>query len=592
MKFAVIGNGGREHTLVWKLSQSPGVKKIYAFTQNPGMAALAEIAPVDSSNFEALAGFLKKHQVDYTVIGPEGPLSEGLTDFLESRGLKVFGPSKAAAQMEASKAFAKEVMRQAGVPTADYREFTRVEPALAYLKNKNQYPAVIKADGLCAGKGVVIATHFEEGREFIESVLKDGIFGQSGARIIIEEFLEGEEISVFALTDGKTVKYLSTAQDHKRIFEGDQGPNTGGMGTYAPASLATPDLMEQVHETLILPTLEALKERGIVYKGVLYAGLILTNQGPKVLEYNCRFGDPETQVILPLLETDFAEVVQAVAEGTLDSLEISLSPKKAVCVVAASGGYPGNYAKGKVIHGIEKVHGTVFHAGTRMEKGQCVTDGGRVLNVVCLANSIAEARDKALREMEKISFEGMQYRKDIAAKELNRPLVSVMMGSDSDLPVLKEALKVFEELGIPFKVHTLSAHRTPDQVIELARGWKIKGIKVAIAAAGMAAHLPGVISGCTDIPVIGIPLEATFNGLDALYSIVQMPGGVPVATVSTGKAGAKNAAILALRILALSDDQIRRKLKAYREQQATAVLEKNRLLQEIGYKEYLERKGR
>lgn len=591
MIFAVIGGGGREHALVWKLSQSPLVKKIYAFTQNPGIANLAEISSINPLDFKALAQFLKKNKVDYTIVGPEDPLANGIVDFLEKEGLKAFGPSKAAAQMEASKDFAKKIMLQGKVPTASYQSFSQIEPALNYLKTQNQFPIVIKADGLCAGKGVLIAQSFDEGADFIKSALEGESFGQSGAKIIIEEFLVGEEISVFALTDGKSIKYLSVAQDHKRVFEGDKGPNTGGMGAYASTSLASPRLMEHVHNTIIIPTLETLKSQGVVYKGVLYAGLILTSKGAQVLEYNCRFGDPETQVLLPLLETDLALLVKAVVEEELEGLEISLSPKKAVCFVAASGGYPGDYTKNKVIHGLDKTSSLVFHAGTKKEKDNILTNGGRVLNIVVLANTIKEARKKALLELEKISFEAMHYRKDIALKELTRPLVSVIMGSESDLPILKETLKIFEELNIPFTVHTLSAHRTPHEVIELAKSWEEKGIKVAIAAAGMAAHLPGIISGCTDIPVIGVPLAASFNGLDALYSMVQMPGGVPVATVSVGKAGAKNAAILALRILALSNPEIAKKLKTYKEQQTMAVLQKNQLLQEIGYKEYLERKG-
>ncbi|HCL55700.1 MAG TPA: phosphoribosylamine--glycine ligase [Spirochaetia bacterium] len=590
MKFAVIGSGGREHAITWKLSQSKKVTEIFVFSNNPGMLELGKKAPVNPNDYHKLAEFLISEKIDYTVIGSEDPLVDGLVDFLEEKGIKAFGPKKAAALLEGSKAFAKEVMVSANVPTAAYKEFTKAETAITYLKQKNFYPAVIKADGLCAGKGVFIAGSFEEGEKFIKESLSGGSFGEAGKKIIIEDFLVGEEVSIFAVTDGKSVKYLSSAQDHKKIYEGDKGPNTGGMGTYAPASIISKDILEFLDQKYIQVVLNELKERNIVYKGVLYAGFILTEDGPKVLEFNCRFGDPETQVILPLLETDFAELVASVCDETLENLDIRLSPKKAVCFVAASGGYPGAYEKGKVIHGIKNVQSQIFFAGVEKKGEEYTTSGGRVLNIVAVENSIEEAREKVLFDIQKIGFEGMQYRKDIAMREVSRAEVAVVMGSDSDLPIVAEGLKILQETGIGFKVYFLSAHRVPEVLIPVVQNWEYQGIKVVIAAAGMAAHLPGVIAGHTNLPVIGIPIESKMNGIDALYSIVQMPGGVPVATVTIGKAGAQNAAILALQILALSDSKKREKLKEYKNRQKLAVLEKNKLLQEIGYQEYLSRK--
>lgn len=591
MKIALIGGGGREHALCWKLAQSPKVSEIYAFTDNPGIKKLAKTVDLNPENFAELAQFLLEENINYVVVGPEDLLVKGIVDFLEEKGIKVFGPNKAASQLEGSKAFSKEVMVKNNVETAFYREFSESNAALNYVHSLNQYPVVIKADGLCAGKGVAIVHSFKEAEDYIKEVLDKNLFGEAGSKIIIEEFLDGEEVSIFAITDGKTVKYLSPAQDHKKIYENDEGPNTGGMGTYAPTELGSKDFINYVDKNVVKPVLEGLKAEGIIYKGVLYAGLILDKNGPKVLEFNCRFGDPETQVLMPLLRTDLADIVEAVCNETLDELDIELSNDKAVCFVAASGGYPQSYKKGEEIHGLEKLNTLYFIAGAKESNGKILTNGGRVLNIIGIGQSIEKAREKALFEIEKVSFKGMQYRKDIAVKELKRPKVAVIMGSDSDLPVVKEGLKILEEMEIAFKVYILSAHRSPNEAAKVAESWDFKGFKAVIAAAGMAAHLPGVMAAHTDLPVIGIPIEAKFQGLDALYSIVQMPGGVPVATVSTGKAGAKNAAVLALEILALSDDKYKEKLKLYKQHQKTAVLEKNRLIDEIGYQEYLERKS-
>ncbi|PKL15253.1 MAG: 5-(carboxyamino)imidazole ribonucleotide mutase, partial [Spirochaetae bacterium HGW-Spirochaetae-6] len=333
-----------------------------------------------------------------------------------------------------------------------------------------------------------------------------------------------------------------------------------------------------------------LRRRGIEYRGVLFAGLMMTQEGPKVLEFNCRFGDPETQVLMPLLETDLALILEKTVKQELHELEIELSSKKAVCFVAAAGGYPGDYKKGTPIHGLDKVKTTLFYAGVKEENKLFLTNGGRVLGVVALGKSIEEAREKALYELEKVSFEGMQVRKDIGIKEVKRPKVAVMMGSDSDLPVVAEGLKILEILEIPFEVHVLSAHRSPEELLPMAKGWKYKDLQIVIAAAGMAAHLPGVLAGHVDIPVIGIPIESKLQGLDALYSIVQMPAGVPVATVTLGKSGAKNAALLAAKILALKYPLIAKNLKNYQSKEKTAALEKEKLLQEIGYRAYLESK--
>ncbi len=421
MKVLVIGGGGREHALVWKIARSPRVKKIYCAPGNAGIARHAECLDIGATDITALLAFAYEQKIDLTVVGPEAPLVEGIADVFENHGLKIFGPGKAAAQLEGSKAFAKEIMAKYNVPTARYAEFTAADAAREYIR-RHAAPCVVKADGLAAGKGVIVAMDEQEALNAVDTIMEEKTFGVAGNKVIVEEFLEGEEVSVLAFTDGKTVVPMVSSQDHKRIFDNDRGPNTGGMGAYSPAPVYTPDVQSVVEKQVLDAVIQGMANEGKPYKGVIYAGMMVTKDGPKVLEFNCRFGDPETQPVLMRLESDLVEVMLAVVEERLSDRGIRWSDKASVCVVMASGGYPGSYEKGKVIHGLDRVtRATVFHAGTRLAEGNIVTNGGRVLGVTALGKSIKEAIETAYQEVGKISFAGMQYRKDIGQKALKRP---------------------------------------------------------------------------------------------------------------------------------------------------------------------------
>ena len=422
MRVLVIGGGGREHALVWKLAASPRVEKIYCVPGNPGIARFAECIEADVSDNEALYRIAVEKQVELTVVGPELPLVNGVVDYFAERGLRVFGPSKAAAQLEGSKTFAKDLMQKYDIPTAKYQTFTDAKDALAYVKQQGA-PIVIKADGLAAGKGVIVAMTLEEALAGVNMILCDQAFGSAGSSVVIEEFMSGEEASLLAFSDGKTVVPMVAAQDHKRVFDGDEGPNTGGMGAYAPAPVVTDAIRQEVLKTILQPAVDAMRQEGIIYKGCLYAGLMITPQGPRVVEFNARFGDPETQVVLPLLENDLVDVLEACIDGTLDKMDIVWKQEAAVCVVAAAGGYPGTYAKGEIIEGLDAAeeNGTVvFHAGTALKDGRIVTGGGRVLGVTAVAAGVAEAVQKVYAAMPKLHFKGIQYRKDIAHRAINR----------------------------------------------------------------------------------------------------------------------------------------------------------------------------
>lgn len=415
MKVLVVGGGGREHALVWKIAQSPYVKKIYSAPGNAGISKLAECVDIKAEDIEKIVDFAEKEGIDLTVVGPEAPLVEGIVDEFEKRKLKIFGPNKAAAQIEGSKVFAKNLMKKYGIPTAEYEVFDDYEKALRYVED-SKMPIVVKAEGLAAGKGVVVARTREEAKSAVKAMMKDGVFGKAGRRIVIEEFLEGREVTVMAFCDGKTAKIMESSRDYKRVFDGDEGPNTGGMGAVSPAYYYTDDVSEYVRENIIRKTLEAMEKEGAPFKGVLYAGLMLTSKGPKVLEFNCRFGDPETQSVLPRLNTDLVEIIFKVLEGKLSEVDIEWSKEKAVCVVLASGGYPGAFEKGKEVTGIEdaeKEGAVVFHAGTALKDEKVVTAGGRVLGVTALGKTEEEARDNAYRAASKIYFDGMHFRKDI-----------------------------------------------------------------------------------------------------------------------------------------------------------------------------------
>ncbi len=421
MKVLLVGSGGREHALAWKLSQSQLVDKLFIAPGNPGTAIHGENVAIPAEDIEGLKAFALKEKIDFTVIGPELPLTLGITDEFNAAGLRVFGPTKAAAELEGSKAFSKELMVRYKVPTAFYKSFIEPGPAKAYIET-HEPPFVVKADGLAAGKGVIICQTAREAFEAVDLIMTEKAFGSAGKRIIIEEFLTGEEASFLAITDGATVEPLSPAQDHKAIFDDDKGPNTGGMGAYSPAPVVTPALQKEIMETVMVPVVNAMKEEGRPYKGVLYAGLMMTKNGPKVLEFNCRFGDPETQPILMRMAGDILPVLVAASEGRLNEQKIEWKKEAAVCVVMAAKGYPGNYLKGSVINGLEeaaKLKDTmVFHAGTAMKDGHVVTSGGRVLGVTALGPTIKDAIDNAYRAVGKISWEGAQYRRDIGRKAL------------------------------------------------------------------------------------------------------------------------------------------------------------------------------
>lgn len=419
MKVLVIGSGGREHALLWKLSQSPSVTDVYVVPGNDGMSDVASLIPIKGN--EDIIDFARLMQVDLTVAGPETVLTEGLADEFEKRGMAFFGPSKAAARIEGSKGFAKALMKKYGIPTAAYETFDDEEKAIAYLKANDTYPIVIKADGLASGKGVIIAQSEEEAIDTVKDMLEGHTFSGAGRSVVIEEFMEGEEASMLCFCDGTNVVPMISAQDHKRIFDFDKGPNTGGMGAYAPAPVMTKEMCEEVNVRILRPIVAAMKKEGYPFKGCLYAGLMITSEGPKVVEFNCRFGDPETEAVLPLFDGDLARVMLDCVQGTLSDEAVVWKKACAVDVVLASEGYPASHSSGEVISGIEdakKAGCLVFHAGTVKKNGQYVVNGGRVLNVVALADTLAEAKAKAYEGVSCIFWRGMQYRHDIADKGL------------------------------------------------------------------------------------------------------------------------------------------------------------------------------
>lgn len=423
MNVLVIGSGGREHAIALKINQSPKLKSLYCIPGNPGTESFASIITIDVKNHKAISNFCEDKKIDLVVIGPEQPLVDGLSDHLRNEGFKVFGPSANAARIESSKSFAKKIMLNASVPTAQYVEFTtaQISDAIKYLGTVN-YPIVIKADGLAAGKGVLICNSKSEAESAIREILEHRIFGDSGNKLIVEEFLEGEEASIFAITDGENFICLPAAQDHKRIGDGDIGKNTGGMGAYAPAPIITKELLIEIETKIIEPVLTQMLKTGNKFIGCLYAGLIITKSGPKVIEFNCRFGDPETQVVLPILDGDFLDLLYSAADGNLNLNAVKYSGGCSVCVVASSKGYPDNYEKGFVINGLEKNDDKVivYHAGTKREAGKILTNGGRVLGVTSVLKTLdlKLAQEKAYQTIRKINFDGIYFRNDIADKAI------------------------------------------------------------------------------------------------------------------------------------------------------------------------------
>jgi len=430
MRILVVGGGGREHALVWKLSQSRHADRIYCAPGNAGISELAECINLKPNDIDGLANFAAMQKVDMTVVGPEAPLIAGIVDRFEARGLPIFGPATDPARIEGSKIFAKDLMYKYNIPTAEYWPCDTAEAAHQTVKDyfaRHKSPGeklVVKADGPAAGKGVIIACSEEDAHKTVDDLMVRRIFGPAGERIALEECLEGEEASIMAFTDGEKVIPMPPSQDHKRIFDNDMGPNTGGMGAYSPVPAAPPHVVREVMDRVIQPAVEAIRDLGIPYKGCLYAGIMITEEGIKTLEFNCRFGDPETQVILPLLKTDLVEIMDAVINCGLDSIDIEWRDEAAVTVVASSGGYPGEYATGKLIEGLDKTVQSedciVFHAGTRMQNGQILTDGGRVLAVTGLGRDIPSAIARAYAGMRNIHFEGMHYREDIGKKAIRR----------------------------------------------------------------------------------------------------------------------------------------------------------------------------
>ena len=419
MNVLVIGGGGREHTIIWKLSQSPKTDKLYCAPGNGGISELAECVPISVMDFDALISFAKEHAIDLTVVAPDNPLAAGAVDAFEAAGLKAFGPRKNAAIIEGSKAFSKDLMKKYNIPTAEYETFSDSAAAIKYITDRNKFPVVVKADGLALGKGVIIAANLDEAADAVHEIMDNKVFGSAGSRIVIEEFLTGPEISVLAFTDGKTIKPMVSAQDHKRAYDNDKGPNTGGMGTFSPSRIYDAALADECMKNIFLPTVNSMNAEGRTFKGVLYFGLMKTPEGVKVIEYNCRFGDPETQVVLPRLKTDLLDIFNAVVDERLDEIAIEWADNAAVCVVLASGGYPKKYEKGYPIDGIkhaESLGALVFHAGTTYNDGTFKTNGGRVLGVTAVGDNLDSAIKKAYEYVDLISFKDMHYRKDIGIK--------------------------------------------------------------------------------------------------------------------------------------------------------------------------------
>lgn len=424
MNVLIIGSGGREHALAWKVAQDPRIEKVFVAPGNAGTAveAKCENVAIDVLAIEQLADFAAEN-VQLTIVGPEAPLVKGVVDLFRARGLDIFGPTAAAAQLEGSKAFTKDFLARQNIPTADYQNFTEIEPALAYLREKGA-PIVVKADGLAAGKGVIVAMTLEEAEEAVRDMLSGNAFGDAGARVVIEEFLDGEEASFIVMVDGENVLPMATSQDHKRVGDADTGPNTGGMGAYSPAPVVTADVHQRVMDEIIYPTVRGMAAEGNVYTGFLYAGLMIDKRGaPKVIEFNCRFGDPETQPVMLRLQSSLVLLVEAALAKALNKIEAQWDPRPTVGVVLAAGGYPGDYAKGDVIEGLDaaaELEGKVFHAGTTLKDGHIVTNGGRVLCATAIGASVSEAQQQAYRLAERIRWDGLFYRHDIGYRAIAR----------------------------------------------------------------------------------------------------------------------------------------------------------------------------
>lgn len=421
MKVLVVGSGGREHAIIRKLKENKTISHIYCAPGNGGISKDAECVDIKAMDIEGMVSFAKQNGVEFAVVAPDDPLVAGMVDAFEAEGIRTFGPNKAAAILEGSKVFSKDLMKKYHIPTAKYEVFTDSEQAIAYIQEQNTYPTVVKADGLALGKGVIIAENFEQAKEAVVSIMEDKIFGASGSQLVVEEFLTGPEVSVLSFTDGHVVKPMISSMDHKRALDGDKGKNTGGMGTVAPNPYYTPEVAQRCMDEIFLPTIQAMKQEGRPFKGCLYFGLMITPNGPKVIEYNCRFGDPETQVVLPLLKTDLFDIFNAIYEERLADLDIEFSEESAACVIMASGGYPQKYPTGLTIHGLDEDgqadDAIIYHAGTKFD-GEFKTAGGRVLGITALGKDLQQALDRSYQVVNSISFEGAHFRKDIGQRAL------------------------------------------------------------------------------------------------------------------------------------------------------------------------------
>jgi phosphoribosylamine--glycine ligase len=548
------------------------------------MAEIGVCYPLAIDDLAGLLDLAVREKVDLTVVGPELPLCLGLADLFRAHGLLVAGPDAYAAQLEGSKAFSKTAMTRFGVPTADYQIFADYDQALSYIK-ANPRPLVIKADGLAAGKGVYLCPETGEALRALDELMVQKIFGAAGDKVVIEEWLQGEEVSFLVFCDGQTVIPLPSSQDHKAVGEGDTGPNTGGMGAYSPAPVLGAALQQQALELAVYPVVRGLAAEGHPFTGILYAGLMITPAGQiNVLEYNVRFGDPECQALLLGLQSDLAEILLAIAKGELDKQAPRWAQGSSVCVVLASQGYPGGYETGKVISGLDLVAPEVkiFQAATALDKNdQLVSHGGRVLGVCAQADTLTAALGKAYEAIEKISFANMYYRRDIGHRAQRKIQVGIIMGSASDWEVMQGAQEILRRLQIGHEVKVLSAHRTPDETLSYVRQATERGLQVIIAGAGWAAHLAGVAAANTLLPVIGVPIDSSpLSGLDALLATVQMPPGIPVATMAIGAGGARNAAFMAAHILALHDPALGQKLRELRRTAARKILDSSLSLNE------------
>ena len=421
MKVLVVGSGGREHAIIRKLKENQTLSHIYCAPGNGGISKDAECVDIKAMDIQGMVSFAKQNGVEFAVVAPDDPLVAGMVDAFEAEGIRTFGPNKAAAILEGSKVFSKDLMKKYHIPTAKYEVFTDSEQAIAYIQEQNTYPTVVKADGLALGKGVIIAENFEQAKEAVVSIMEDKIFGASGSQLVVEEFLTGPEVSVLSFTDGHVVKPMISSMDHKRALDGDKGKNTGGMGTVAPNPYYTPEVAQSCMDEIFLPTIQAMKQEGRPFKGCLYFGLMITPNGPKVIEYNCRFGDPETQVVLPLLKTDLFDIFNAIYEERLADLDIEFSEESAACVIMASGGYPQKYPTGLTIHGLDEDgqadDAIIYHAGTKFD-GEFKTAGGRVLGITALGKDLQQALDRSYQVVNSISFEGAHFRKDIGQRAL------------------------------------------------------------------------------------------------------------------------------------------------------------------------------